>query len=128
MGMIKRNVVSNFLSKLKGYSWCYYCGYTWEIVEGAYIPYKERLPEQNGGMFPICSECFDKLGEDEICKYCGDLMGSWIAEHVKSSVGVKDDDCIKKDLIKLTENYNLYLDNIKYNVRYMKEKGMNSMW
>lgn len=113
--------IKNFISKMKGYGSCYNCGRTWEFVEGAYIPYETRLPSPpHSSMFPICTECFDSANEEDILKHTKVLLDSWI----KESVGLSDE--FKEYKEKLRSGYNEYLDNLKHNIHYMKERKVNT--
>ncbi len=108
--------IKNVISKSKGYSWCYNCGYTWEIVKSVTIPYTTRFPDRpKGGMFPICQQCFDLLEEKDILEYAKRLLNEWI----KSAETFGEEFKNHKESLKI--NYNNYLDNLKYNIHYMKE-------
>lgn len=110
----------NFVSKMKGYSSYMKCGYTWEFVEGAYIPYETKLPNYPpGSMFPVCTECFNSISEEDILKYAKMLLDSWIKES-----GVSDE--LKDHREKLRSKYDEYLDNLKHNIHYMKERELDN--
>lgn len=63
------------LGRLLGFSKCSGCGMTWNYATEKHISYSEH-----SGMFPICTECFDRMEPDEIDEHIRNLVLEWIED------------------------------------------------
>ena len=99
-------LLMNFIGRLSGYGECQHCHDTWNWKKEKIIPYKEKGNiDYYQGMFPICEECFNSSSEDEILYHCKLLLQRWIAETGE---------------IELIKNFDIYMDNLKHNIKDMK--------
>lgn len=90
----------NETGKALGLSGCYCCGDTWNWKKHKEIPHKE-----DESMFPLCVECYDRLGVEDIIKYCQQLIDYW-----KLTLHNHDD---KKYLDEIIKNEAEYIAEIR---------------
>jgi hypothetical protein len=57
-----------------GYSHCMRCRTNWQFCEG-----HTTIVSENGGMFPLCEQCWRELAPHERLKYYGELYSEWAA-------------------------------------------------
>jgi len=69
-------IIRNLFGSLRGYGGCMRCGDSWSWKKDHTIPCKD------GGIFPLCEECWSEISEEEKIFWVRELERKWRSQGI----------------------------------------------